>query len=33
MKCDGVNLRTGAECSAHGKYAALSEPEDEEILF
>jgi hypothetical protein len=22
MKCDGVNLRTGAECSAHGKYAA-----------
>jgi hypothetical protein len=22
LKCDGVNLRTGAECSAHGKYAA-----------
>lgn len=22
MKCDGVNLRTGGECSAHGKYSA-----------
>jgi hypothetical protein len=22
VKCQGVNLRTGAECGAHGKYSA-----------